>query len=145
MKKWGKRLLMLALILLFLPSVGSFLLKDQTSPTSLAITQHLDRYNLLIREESVYVKIDKNYEAKKEEKGYLYQQLAYKDNGDSYNLAFYTPEKLSAETYLELKVKGSFVINCQEIPQTEVPNQALTALDLTQNPFSDSLDPDIGE
>lgn len=138
MKKWSQRLLVLAFILLFLPSIGSFILKDQTSPTSLEVTQTLDRYNMLIKQQSVYVKIDEKHEPKEEETGYLYQQLAYQDNGDSYMLSFKSPERLSEGSYLELEAKGTCVKSWKEISQTEVPAKALTALDLIDSAFSDS-------
>lgn len=104
-----------------------FTVKDSTSQSA----QAFNAYNVLVKREAKYVKID-NKEAKDEDGygNYTYDLKSYDDNGNEHPIKFMGMGKLKQGHYLKLDTKGSYVYSYKEVFKKDMPSDVYTKLNL---------------
>lgn len=130
MKKFMISLVLLGLLVVGTPIVGSMVIKDgkQTSDNDLA--QLFDRFNVLIKEEPSYVVIDNTKAEKQSPGGYMYYQEVISESGKKYDLSYYAGNELKDRAILKLKTKGRYVETWEEIAKEDIPEKILLELNI---------------
>jgi len=101
--------------------------KDSTSQSA----QAFNAFNVLVKREPKYVKIDNN--RAKDEDGYgnyVYDLKSYDENGVEHPVKFSGMGKLKQGHYLELDTKGSYVYTYKEVFQKDIPSDVYTKLNI---------------
>jgi len=101
--------------------------KDSTSQSA----QAFNAFNVLVKREPKYVKIDNN--RAKDEDGYgnyVYDLKSYDENGVERPVKFSGMGKLKQGHYLELDTKGSYVYTYKEVFQKDIPSDVYTKLNI---------------
>jgi len=101
--------------------------KDSTTQAS----QAFNAFNVLVKREPKYVKID-NREAKDTDGygNYTYDLKSYDDNGHEHPVVFTGMGKLKQAHYLQLDTKGSYVYTYKEVFKKDIPSDVYTKLNL---------------
>ena len=101
--------------------------KDNTSQTA----QAFNAYNVLVKREPKYVKIDNKGAKDNDGYGnYTYDLKSYDDNGHEHPVKFMGMGKLKQGHYLELDTKGSYVYSYKEVFKKDMPSNVYTKLNL---------------
>lgn len=121
------RVFLLGVVILGLGYMGAcFYTKDNTSQAA----QAFNNYNVLVKREPKYVKID-NSEAKNDGYGnYTYDLKSYDSDGHEHNIKFTGMGKLKQNHYLQLDTKGSYVYSYKEAFKKDMPSDVYTKLNL---------------
>ncbi|KRN94394.1 hypothetical protein IV57_GL002154 [Companilactobacillus kimchiensis] len=101
--------------------------KDSTGQAA----QAFNAYNVLVKREPKYVKID-NREARDEDGygNYTYDLKSYDSNGNEHPVKFMGMGKLKQDHYLELDTKGSYVYTYKEVLKKDIPSDIYTKLNI---------------
>ncbi|PMD73799.1 YxeA family protein [Companilactobacillus nuruki] len=101
--------------------------KDNTSQAA----QSFNAYNVLIKREPRYVKIN-NKEAKNNDGygNYTYDLKSYDNDGNEHSVKFIGMKKLKQGHYLQLDTKGSYVYSYKEVFKKDIPSDVYTKLNL---------------
>lgn len=122
------RVFLLGLVVMMVGYFGAcFYSKDNTSQ----VAQAFNAYNVLVKREPKYVKID-NKSAKDTEGygNYTYDLKSYDKDGQEHPIQFLGMGKLKQGHYLELDTKGSYVYSYKEVFQKDIPSDVYTKLNL---------------
>ncbi|MBP2097593.1 YxeA family protein [Enterococcus rivorum] len=98
------------------------------------IASLFDRINPLAKTEEVYIKVPKEYEEKFPDAvsridNYTYIQESYNKEGKARKLKFVSfGKELKAGKYLQIRIKGQNVKQWKEVPESEIPQEALIKL-----------------
>lgn len=88
----------------------------------------IDRYNIFVDWQPLYVKTQQSQGEPTDSGGYQYTQVAYTADGALQDVRYYTSEKLANNHYLKLTAKGRYVESYEEIKKSSLPTQALDRL-----------------
>lgn len=100
-------------------------LKDNTS----AAGQAFNQFNILVKEESRYVKIDNAKAVDEDGYGnYNYTLPSYDQKGQEHPIKFTGMGKLKQGHYLKLTTKGTYVITYQEAFEQNIPHNVYEKL-----------------
>jgi len=122
------RVFLLGIVVVVIAYFGAcFATKDSTSQAA----QAFNAYNVLVKREPRYVKID-NKEAKDDDGygNYTYDLKSYDDDGNEHPIKFMGMGKLKQGHYLELDTKGSYVYSYKEVFKKDMPSDVYTKLNL---------------
>lgn len=122
------RVFLVGILILGLGYLGACVYaKDNTGQAA----QAFNGYNVLVKHEPKYVKID-NKEAKDEDDygNYTYDLKSYDADGHEHPIKFMGMGKLKQGHYLELDTKGSYVYSYKEVFQKDIPSDVYTKLNL---------------
>lgn len=122
------RVFLLGIVVIGLGYLGACVYtKDNTSQAA----QAFNGYNILVKREPKFVKID-NTEAKDDDGygNYTYDLKSYDDNGNEHPIKFMGMGKLKQDHYLELDTKGSYVYSYKEVFKKDIPSDVYTKLNL---------------
>lgn len=108
-------------------SLASFLLPKQQQTKNDDLSQQLDRFNPFVSKEPVYVVTNSQYGTKQSPGGYIYTQEAYQEDGDHYEVSFYTGSELREGAYLKLDAKGVYINDWEEVSQKDLPEKVKEA------------------
>lgn len=111
------------------PIVGSMLTQGQKQTADNDLGQQFDRFNLLIKKEPSYVKIDGKQSEKQEPGGYMYHQKVVSESGKAYDLSYYAGDKLKEAAYLKLDTKGRFVETWEEVQKEDIPKNVISKME----------------
>ena len=130
MKKFIVSLVLLGLLVVGTPIVGSKLIKDGKQTSNNDLAQLFDRFNVLIKEEPSYVVIDNTKAEKQSPGGYMYYQEVISESGKKYDLSYYAERELKDRAILKLKTKGRYVETWEEATKEEIPEKVLLKLNI---------------
>lgn len=93
--------------------------------------QAFNRYNILVKHEAKYVKID-NKNAKDNDGfgNYDYKLTSYDKNGKKKQIEFTGMKKLKQGHFLKLDTKGNYVYSYKEVFKKDIPSDIFTKLNL---------------
>ncbi len=128
MKKFLAGIIVLGLIGVGTPIIGSMVIKDSKQTSENDLAQVFDRFNILIKEEPSYVVTDSSKAEKQSPGGYIYHQEVISQSGKKYELSYYAGHELKEGAILKLKTKGRYVETWTEVEKEEVPEKILTEL-----------------
>ena len=113
------RVFLLGIFLLVIGYLGACVgLKDNTS----AAGQAFNQFNILVKEEPRYVKIDNAKAVDEDGYGnYNYTLPSYDQKGQEHPIKFTGMGKLKQGHYLKLTTKGTYVITYQEAFEQNIP------------------------
>ncbi|AUI72005.1 YxeA family protein [Companilactobacillus alimentarius] len=122
------RLFLLAIFILGVGYLGACAYnKDNTSESA----QALNKYNILVKREARYVKIDNSNAKDKDGYGnYTYDLKGYDKDGHSHPTSFMGMGKLKQDHYLKLDTKGTYVYSYKEVFKKDIPSDVYTKLNL---------------
>ncbi|MFC6175744.1 YxeA family protein [Companilactobacillus huachuanensis] len=122
------RVFLLGIVVVVIAYFGACLITKESSSQA---AQAFNAYNVLVKREPKYVKID-NKEAKDEDGygNYTYDLKSYDDAGNEHSIKFMGMGKLKQGHYLELDTKGSYVYSYKEVFEKEIPSDVYTKLNL---------------
>ena len=120
------RVFLLGIFLLVIGYLGACVgLKDNTS----AAGQAFNQFNILVKEESRYVKIDNAKAVDEDGYGnYNYTLPSYDQKGQEHPIKFTGIGKLKQGHYLKLTTKGTYVITYQEAFEQNIPHNVYEKL-----------------
>ena len=122
------RVFLLGIVIIGLGYLGAcFYTKDNTSQVS----QAFNNYNILVKREPRYVKIDNKDAKDKDGYGnYTYNLKSYDQDGIEHPIEFMGMGKLKQNHYLKLDTKGSYVYSYKEVFKKDIPSDVYTKLNL---------------
>lgn len=120
------RVFLLGIFLLVIGYLGACVgLKDNTS----AAGQAFNQFNILVKEEPRYVKIDNAKAVDEDGYGnYNYTLPSYDQKGQEHPIKFTGMDKLKQGHYLKLTTKGTYVITYQEAFEQNIPHNVYEKL-----------------
>lgn len=128
MKKIVLGIVIVGLLGVGTPIVGSMLTKNDKQTSNNDLAQVFDRFNILIKEEPSYVVTDSSKAEKQEPGGYMYYQEVVSKSGKKYDLSYYAGHELKEGAILKLEAKGRYVKTWEEVADKEVPESVLAQL-----------------
>lgn len=128
MKKLLVSIILLGGLIVGTPIVGSMVIKNQKQTSDNDLAQLFDRFNILIKEEPVYVMTNSKYSEKQEPGGYIYYQKAVSQSGKSYDISYYAGGLLKESAILKLDAKGRYIEAWEEVQKEDVPENVLKEL-----------------
>ncbi|MBP2966667.1 YxeA family protein [Acinetobacter baumannii] len=130
MKKFILGTVMLGLLIVGTPIIGSTMIRGIKPTSDNNLAQIFDRFNILIKEEPTYVVTDSSKAKKQEPGGYIYYQRVISKNGKEYDLSYYAGRKLKEGAILKLKAKGRYVDTWEEVEKEKIPKEVLEKIDI---------------
>lgn len=120
------RVFLLGIFLLVIGYFGACVgLKDSTSEMG----QALNKFNVLVKEEPRYVKIDNSKAVDEDGYGnYDYTLTSYDQKGQEHPIKFTGMGKLKEGHYLKLTTKGTYVITYKEAFEQDIPHNVYEKL-----------------